>query len=597
MAHLMPRPSSLVIAGALLLGACVTHAPVRTVTPPPPTADATPYGLFLAGLSAMNEGRMDAASDYLARASALEGAPIYLQEKAFAAALTAGEVSEAAALAEAAPAVGDADESALSIRRLGALTIGVEAMAQGRYRAAYKALTGPDVGSAQRTSASLLAAWAAAGAGDKAAVKAADPGGDPVAQFVADLDRAELLERTGKSDLAEAEFKARLKSGDAGGLVALAYGGLLERHGRWSEAEALYRKVLNRNPGDPVFVAAAARAAKRGPAPPQVPVRQGAAQALIIPAAGLIAQKQNDTALQYLRLALRLDPADDEAWVLVGDLLAVSGDQEGARAAYARPRPGAERFVAARGKLAWSFEEAGDGPQALKLAADTVQSAPGSREAAMTLAELLRDNGEYQKSADAVTRLIDQDANPDWRLYYLRAAAYDGAGQWPRAEADLQAALKLRPDSPDLLNYLGYAWVDRGEHLKEALAMVQKAADEEPQSGAIVDSLGWAFYRLGDYRAAAAKLEEAVGLEPADADVNDHLGDAYWRVGRKIEARFQWRRVLTLDPTEALKARVEAKLASALGPDAVRTAPTGPVLRPAPSSASAADEPAQPGAR
>jgi Flp pilus assembly protein TadD len=276
--------------------------------------------------------------------------------------------------------------------------------------------------------------------------------------------------------------------------------------------------------------------------------------------------------------------------VLVGDLLAASGDVDGAREAYSHPRAGSERFVAARSKLAWSYQDAGAGEVALKLARETAQAAPASREAATTLAEVLRNNDHHQESAEILTRLIDQTGvQPDWRLYYLRAAAYDGAGQWPQAEADLQAALKLRPDNPDLLNYLGYAWIDRGQHLQDGLAMLLKAADAEPQSGAIIDSLGWAYYRLGDYPTAAAKLEEAVSLEPADADVNNHLGDAYWRVGRKIEAQFQWRRVLTLAPDDALKAKVEAKLASPLGVDApTPPTPPAPTIKPpraAPSEA------------
>jgi Flp pilus assembly protein TadD len=181
----------------------------------------------------------------------------------------------------------------------------------------------------------------------------------------------------------------------------------------------------------------------------------------------------------------------------------------------------------------------------------------------------LRENDQYTQSAAVLDKLIDQAAGkPDWRLYYLRASAYDEAGDWPKAEADLHTALKLSPDEPELLNFLCYGWVDRGLHLQEALPMLQKAVDAEPQSGAMIDSLGWAYYRLGDFGNAVDKLEQAVGLEPGDPDVNDHLGDAYWRAGRKIEAQFQWRRVLTLEPDDALKARVEAKLASPSGVDA-----------------------------
>ena len=124
----------------------------------------------------------------------------------------------------------------------------------------------------------------------------------------------------------------------------------------------------------------------------------------------------------------------------------------------------------------------------------------------------------------------------------------------------------LRPDEPELLNYLGYAWIDRGERLPEALAMVEKAVAANPRSGAIVDSLGWAHYRLGDYKKAVEILEQAVELEAGDPEINNHLGDAYWMVGRKDEAGFQWRRVLTLKPDAKIKADAEKRLAEGLGP-------------------------------
>ena len=94
----------------------------------------------------------------------------------------------------------------------------------------------------------------------------------------------------------------------------------------------------------------------------------------------------------------------------------------------------------------------------------------------------------------------------------------------------------------------------------------------EPLSGHIIDSLGWAHYKLGQYEEAVDYLERAVELMPGDPILNDHLGDAYWRAGRKLEATFQWERALTLDPTEKDRERINAKLHSKLGPDAPEAA-------------------------
>jgi Flp pilus assembly protein TadD len=242
-----------------------------------------------------------------------------------------------------------------------------------------------------------------------------------------------------------------------------------------------------------------------------------------------------------------------------------AGDVDAARTAYGHPKKGSSEYVEAQGKLAWTYEQSDDHAAALKLARQTAAS--GDPDARLTLADLLRASENYAESAELMGQLIKASPAPDWRLYFGRAVSLEKLGRWQEAEADLQSALKLRPNEPDLLNYLGYSWIDRGVHLKEAMAMVEKAVAANPQSGAMVDSLGWAHYRLGDYAQAVDKLEQAVELEAGDPEVNDHLGDAYWRVGRRDEALFQWRRVLTLNPDKRVRARVEAKLASPQGPD------------------------------
>ena len=558
----------------LLYGASLAGCASQPAAPPPaalahaapaePTPDpsASPFGLFLAGQAAQDEGHLGAAAVYLGRAAASAGGPSFVKTEAFNAALRAGDVTEAAALAP-----GD-DDPNLSARHLGAVVRGVEALASGKPKDAYALLSGPDAGYPHRAIASLLAPFAAAAAGDAAhALSRPQMNGDGIAQFVADLDQAELDERFGRHADAERAFKALLDAGDQSGLITVSYGAFLERRGRWSEAQALYHDRLTREPGNETMAQVLARARKHGRPPPLPGIRQGASEALLIPSASLIAQKQQVYALDYLRLALRLDPANNEAWILVGDLLAPA-DPDAARAAYAQVSPSSDRYVAARNKLAWTYQNAGDHETALKISRETVAAAPASREAAGTLADLLRGDSQFAESAAVLTRLIDTSGPaPDWRLYYLRASAFDELGDFDKTQADLTAALKLSPDEPELLNFQAYFWIDRGERLKEALAMVQRAADAEPQSGEIIDSLGWAYYRLGDYPNAVDKLEQAVTLQPGIAEVNDHLGDAYWRVGRKIEAQFQWRRVLSLNPDDRLRARAEAKLASPLGPD------------------------------
>jgi Flp pilus assembly protein TadD len=548
-----------------LLGACAS-APKQAAEIPyegyslPPAGSS--YGLFLAGQAALLDGRSEEASDYFMRASAggsMDGG--FLKDRAFTAALLAGEISKAASLAP----VEEADRSATY--RLGLLVKAVELIAQGRGRDARNMLGADVLSFPHRAAGALLAPWAAAAAGDtENSLVRPVVNGDKVVEYFGQLGQALLFERARRYDEAETDYKALANTPELGNLFVMDYGAFLERRGRGREAVALYDIALANSPSDREVLAARARAASGGPAPALPTIRQGAARAMLAPAASMMAERQAELALAYLRLALRLDPARDEAWILVGDVMAATGDEPAAREAYNRVPATSPNYADARSKMAWSYQTAGDAATALRLAAEAAAADPTDRDAAVTHADLLRANDRFAEAATVLDRLIAAEgANPDWRLLYMRGVALERAGRWQDAETDLVRALKQQPEEPELLNYLGYTWIDRGERLDEALDMVRRASEANPHSGAMIDSLGWAYYRLGDYKEAVEKLERAAELEPADPEINNHLGDAYWRVGRRLEARFQWNKVLTLEPNPATKSAVESKLKSGLG--------------------------------
>jgi len=529
-------------------------------------ATASAYGLFLAGQGALNDGRGAEAAAYFDEARLDGGGDDLIAERAFTAALLSGDVAKAAALAP------KGDEVSEPVKRLSRLVAAVESMAQGQGKAAAGVLAGDTIGFPHRGAAALLAPWAAAMGGDlDGAVVRPELRGDRAVEYFGQFGQAFLYERARRYDEAETDFKSLTGGDNPSDMAVLAYGGFLERRARRPEALVLYDAALTREPQNTAILTARARAAAAKAAPAAPSLRQGAAQALIAPAAGMLAAKQEQLGLIYLRLALRLDPERNEAWLILGDLMEAGGDVAGARAAYAKPQPGAPEYPAARAKLAWSYQNAKDPATAMAMAREAAAS--GDLDARVTLADLLRANERYDEAVGVLSGVIDVKTPPDWRLLYARGVSYERAGHWPEAQTDFQAALKLRPDESELLNYLGYSWIDRGERLPEALAMVQRAVAANPQSGAMVDSLGWAYYRLGDYKQAVERLEQAIELEAGDPDINNHLGDAYWRVGRRDEAQFQWRRVLTLDPAPKLKAEVEAKLVGGLGE-------AGPALAP-----------------
>ena len=563
----MRTPRLLIVGlGCLVLSGCAAMAPKTSDAGPAPLVErddeASAYGQFLAGQAALNHGDSAVAERYFDRAASLEAGPdrAVLTDRTFTSALLAGDIVHAAALAPSGP---DADAG---LRRLGALVRGVEALSNGKGKLARAALSGPDASAANELGTALLQPFAAAAAGD-AEASIANPTikGEPIGQFFALLDQGKLFERARRYEEAETAFRALIGKGDPGGVASLSLGEMLERRGRTAEALAIYASALEHKSDNPEIAAASARAKARQPAPPLPTLRESAAIALVAPATALLADKQEEGALAYLRLALRLDPTLDEAWMLVGDILTTNLDEAGARLAFSHVRPASSQYLAARTRLAWSFQNGGDKAQALAIARETLEAQPDAREARIDLADLLRVDEQFDESVKVLDGLIgDKPQASDWQLLYMRAVDEEQSLHWPEAERDLKIALALRPDEPELLNFLGYSWIDRGVRLPEAMAMVQKAVTLQPQSGAMIDSLGWGYFKMGDYPAAVEKLEAAVALEPADPDVNDHLGDAYWRVGRQVEASFQWRRVLTLDPSPKLKAEVEAKLASGL---------------------------------
>ena len=154
-----------------------------------------------------------------------------------------------------------------------------------------------------------------------------------------------------------------------------------------------------------------------------------------------------------------------------------------------------------------------------------------------------------------------------WVTYYYRGICFERSKQWSKAEADMRKALELQPEQPHVLNYLGYSWIDQGINLDEGMKMIKRAVEQRPDDGYIVDSLGWAYYRIGNFEDAVKHLERAIDLKPEDPTINDHLGDAYWRVGRTLEAKFQWAHARDLKPEPEELPKIEAKIENGLPED------------------------------
>jgi Flp pilus assembly protein TadD len=303
------------------------------------------------------------------------------------------------------------------------------------------------------------------------------------------------------------------------------------------------------------------------PAPPFDDADGGIADALLGIAEALYQERGNRMAVVYARLAIfaRRDLA--EASLLIGDMMAEQGNLEAAIEAYEAVAPDSPLSYLAELRQARALHDLEHGDEAFALLEELAAAAPERIDALVQLGDLRRHDENYEAAEDAYSRAIGRIGEPrreHWTLLYARGIAYERTKRWPEAEADFLKALELEPEQPFVLNYLGYSWVDMGMHLDRAKGMLNRAVELRPDDGYIVDSLGWVYFRVGEYEKAVTRLERAVELEPGDPVINDHLGDAYWRVGRQREARYQWQRVLTLDPEEDVIADVEQKLRSGL---------------------------------
>ncbi len=529
---------------------------LRGVQPPARMRDdpSAVDSLFLAGRAALDDGHGREASEFYARAARADPGAL-LQDRAFTAALFAGEVHRAAELAPT------GDEGSLGMQQLGRATRAVDLIALGRYREAEALLAGDPIGD-HRSILVLLKPWAAAGAGDwPAALTLPNPHGDRLVEELSRLDQALLYERAGRMDDADAAFRNLAGGGEGVALYTTRYGEFLERQGRRKDAVALYAAALKAGGASGALTAAVQRAEAGGPAPAAPTIAQGAGRALLGPAALLIAEKQPELGVVYLWLVLRLDPGRDEAWLLAGDAMATAGDVDSARAAFGHVSTTSPDYVEARSRLIGAYQGSADAGTALRLARETAKAAPDNDEAQLLLADCLRAGEQYAESARVLDGVIARAGDhADWQVYYMRGVALAEDGRWTEGEKDLTKAMAMRPDEPDILNYLGYSWIEHGEHQAQARAMLARAVAAKPDSGALLDSLGWADYQLGDIAQAVPTLEQAAALEPAEPEIIDHLGDAYWRAGRKLEARYQWERVLSLGPPAKLRQAVEAKL-------------------------------------
>jgi tetratricopeptide (TPR) repeat protein len=338
----------------------------------------------------------------------------------------------------------------------------------------------------------------------------------------------------------------------------------LERNGRAQEAQALYTKSAEDSGFAPVAHAGLARIVLgQAPDPLIVRAEDGAAEALFGIAASLGDASSRDVSILYLRLALYLQPNLDLAKLLLADRFEALTKYDNAIEVFRGIGRDSPYYRIVTVQIAVDQARSDKLNEAIVNLKALAAIYPADVETWTALGDAYRQAQKYADATKAYDQAILGVGTPtkkDWPLYYARAIAEQQSNNWNATEADLKLALKLSPDEPQALNYLGYSWVDQRRNISQAVTMLEKASTLAPGDGYIIDSVGWAYYRLGRYADAAKTLERAILMVPGDPTINDHLGDVYWKVGRKLDARFQWSHALAFGAEDKEKVKIAKKL-------------------------------------
>lgn len=531
-------------------------------------AERSLLGNYLAGRFA--RGQRDTRVAVKFYQSALQKDPTneIILEQAFLLAATAGDWSRAEDLAQQ---VVLREPS----HRIARLFLGIQAFRSGDFENTHVHFKAAGKGPIAELTISLLRAWTFAAEGKtKNALRLLKPAGQAEwTKFYKRYHRALVADFGSNRKTALAEFK-RIFDNDPRTLrVALAYA----RHAASSRKSKLAKRVLdkhlNRARPHPEAVALLDLITSGGiPGLLVATAEDGLAEVFFGLGDALTSEGGIHIGTIYLQFAVLIKSNFPFALTSLAQVYEQSKKYDRAIETYDRVPKSSPLWLRVQIRKAFDLNSLDRVEDARKLLIVLLEEHKDKVQTLDALGSILRARKRYKEAAEYYSQAIASVKNTEksnWNYYYSRGVCYERLNQWDKAEDDLQKALELDPDQPLALNYLGYSWVDKNRHLKRAMAYIRKAVKLKPNDGYFVDSLGWAHYRLGQYKPAAKHLEKATELRPDDPVINDHLGDAYWRVGRYLEANFQWKQALTLKPEPAEAEKIAKKLKNGL-PDKLK---------------------------
>src|SRR6201747_1788299 len=527
----------------------------------------TTTGSYLAARHASVERDANSAATFYRSALRSDPKNNELLDRAFISSLADGDIDEAVKLADRLLTIDKAN-------RVARLVVGVRDLKAKKYATAQLNINQSIRGPITDLVAALLSGWAAYGAGDaKAAVANIDKlTGPEWYPLFKDLHTGMILELAGKDKDAGVRLERAYKLDDSMLRVADDYARWMTRNKDDAASMAIYQAFDKKLPRHPLVLEGLRETKAGKKLPPLVDSPQtGAAEALYGIGAQLTRRGGEDLALVYLQLSLYLAPNHPLALLSLADLYESVKKPAMAIKVYERMPATSSLKRNAQIQLATNLDAADRSEEAIKILKGVTAEDPKDIEAIMALGNIERGRKKFadcgQTYSQGIGAMPQASEKSSWVYYYYRGICEERSKQWSKAETDMRKALELQPEQPHVLNYLGYSWIDQGINLDEGMKMIKRAVDQRPDDGYIVDSLGWAYYRIGNYEDAVKNLERAIDLKPEDPTINDHLGDAYWRIGRTLEAKFQWAHARDLKPEAEELPKIEAKIENGLPED------------------------------
>ena len=528
-----------------------------------PEDSGTLLGNYLSGRLARGDHDTIAAADFYSKALAEDPANEIILEQTFLLEAASAHWDRAIDLAKELIKVEPA-------HRIARFLLGCEAFKQGNYKEADEHFAAARQGPIADLTSTLARAWVqeADGKPDEAFATLDSLSDADWAQFYQRYHRALIADIAGKHDVARQAYAQAFKKNPSTLRVADAYARHAVNNNNRKLAKQTLKTHIAKSSGHPLSEALLAQI-EEGETPPLLVAtpNDGLAEVFYGIGDALAGEGGLDMGIIFLQFSLYLKPDAPLAYAALAEAYEGAKKYDLEMQALDQIKSDSPLWPNAQIQKAFALNSMERVDEAKALLENLAAKDPKDVSPLDALGNILRAHERYGEARDYYTRalaLIPKPTKDNWTLFYSRGVCNERLKDWPAAEADFKEALALSPEESLVLNYLGYSWVDQGQNLKTAMDYIRKAVKLKPDDGYYVDSLGWAYFRLGSLSAAVENLERAVELKPDDPIINDHLGDAYWRVGRTLEAKYQWAQALTLKPEDDQAITLKAKIADGL---------------------------------